>query len=117
MSGYGVKRHEQIGAQFLEDLGFPDKIVQLVKSHVDAKRYLTYKNTEYYQKLSDASKKTLEFQGGPMSEKEAQDFENDSLFSLKLFVRFCNEKAKEVNIQVPGLETYRDLCIKSLSRN
>lgn len=117
MSGYGVKRHEQIGANFLTELGFSEKIVQLVKSHVDAKRYLICRNPDYYQKLSDASKKTLQFQGGPMNEQEAQDFENDPLFQLKLFVRSWDEKAKEVNINVPGLESYRDLCIKSLIKN
>lgn len=116
MAGYGVKEHEKIGAKFLEELSFPDKIVQLVKSHVDAKRYLTFKNPEYFEKLSDASKRTLQFQGGPMLAKEAQDFENDPLFRLKIFVRSCDEKAKLPNFQAPDLESYRNMCIKSLEK-
>src|SRR5687767_11699836 len=64
MNGYGVKDHEEIGADFLKQKGFSKKVVRLVESHVEAKRYLTYKDPDYYDQLSEASKKTLEYQGG-----------------------------------------------------
>ena len=52
MDGFGIKDHEEIGAEFLRQKGFSKKIVRLVESHVEAKRYLTYKYPEYYEQLS-----------------------------------------------------------------
>ena len=69
MDGYGIKRHEKVGADYLRSKGFPERIAKLVESHVQAKRFLTYKYPEYYNSLSDASKKTLEFQGGRMEKR------------------------------------------------
>ena len=84
MDGYGVKRHEKVGADYLRSKGFPERIAKLVESHVQAKRFLTYKYPEYYNSLSDASKKTLEFQGGRMEKEEADAFEADSLFETSI---------------------------------
>src|SRR5258708_32702064 len=72
MDGFGIIDHEEIGAEFLGEKGFSRKIVRLVESHVEAKRYLTFKDPAYYARLSEASKKTLEFQGGPMNQAEAE---------------------------------------------
>ena len=67
MGGYGIKSHEKIGGDFLRDLGFPERIAKLVENHVQAKRYLTFKYPEYFEKLSKASLQTLSYQGGPMN--------------------------------------------------
>ena len=48
------------------------RVAQLVLGHVQAKRYLCHANEHYYQKLSEASKKTLTFQGGVMTKEEAE---------------------------------------------
>src|SRR5580692_2814955 len=40
MDGFGIKDHEEIGAEFLKSRGFSKKVVRLVESHVEAKRYL-----------------------------------------------------------------------------
>src|ERR1700761_7508785 len=68
--------HETLGATYLAALGFPEKVTKLVEAHVAAKRYLCAVDPEYHGKLSDASKKSLEFQGGPMKGKEKEDFED-----------------------------------------
>ncbi len=39
----GVKTHEKIGEEFLEELGFPKSVTDFVKGHVQAKRYLVFK--------------------------------------------------------------------------
>src|ERR1700733_10418230 len=83
MDGFGIKDHEELGAAFLQQKGFSKKVVRLVESHVEAKRYLTVKDPAYYGQLSEASKKTLEYQGGPMTEEEAEAFEK-TLFSVSL---------------------------------
>ena len=62
MAGLGVLYHEKIGAAYLQKYGFSARVTDLVELHVQAKRYLCWKNPVYYQKLSPASKGTLEFQ-------------------------------------------------------
>lgn len=74
MDGFGIKNHEEKDALFLSKNGFSKKVTRLVESHVEAKRYLTYKYPEYYEQLSYASKKTLEYQGGRMEKEDAEEF-------------------------------------------
>lgn len=100
MNGYGTLRHEQIGADFLRKKGFPEQVALLVEYHVEAKRYLTHKFPRYYDDLSEASKKTLEFQGGKMTAQEAISFEKDPLFETSIQMRKWDEKAKETNIPI-----------------
>ena len=114
MDGYGIVDHEKIGAIYLSEKGFSKRITKLVASHVDAKRYLTFKNHAYHEKLSEASRKTLTFQGGKMSPEEAAQFENDELFTLYLTLRNWDEMAKEENIPLPPLEHFRQLIIHHL---
>lgn len=43
----GAANHETLGEKFLLDLGLPETVCKLVRGHVDAKRYLVYKNEDY----------------------------------------------------------------------
>jgi phosphonate degradation associated HDIG domain protein len=109
MGIYGVKDHEALGAEFLTERGFSKKLTRLVSSHVVAKRYLTLRESGYYDKLSEASKKTLEFQGGPLTDAEADLMEQDILFSEIIQMRRWDEEAKLEHHPIPSLDTYRDL--------
>jgi phosphonate degradation associated HDIG domain protein len=104
MGGFGVKSHEKIGADYLRKKGFSERIARLVENHVQAKRYLTFKNPDYYNALSEASKKTLEFQGGMMTASEAKTFEMDPLFETSIRMRTWDELAKETNVAVIDLD-------------
>lgn len=112
MGGYGMIRHEKVGANYLKRKGFPEKITKLVEYHVEAKRYLCFKYPEYFEKLSPASKATLEFQGGMMTASEAEKFENNELFSLSIKMREWDEKAKEENVPLIDLEILKMMCRK-----
>ena len=114
MGGYGTKRHEQIGAEYLRALGFSEKIAKLVENHVQAKRYLTFRYPEYYEKLSEASRQTLVYQGGPMNSQEAEYFENDPLFTASLRMRIWDEEAKLESIPLPNLSHYREMAARVL---
>jgi 2-amino-1-hydroxyethylphosphonate dioxygenase (glycine-forming) len=114
MGGFGVRSHEKIGADFLRERGFPEKVAKLVENHVQAKRYLTYKYPEYFNNLSAASKKTLEFQGGKMEDHEALLFEKDPLFDISIFMRKWDELAKEMNTPVIDLQILKDKARKIL---
>lgn len=104
MDGYGVMDHEKVGADWLLGLGMGERMCKLIASHVNAKRYLTWKYPSYYEQLSDASKKTLEYQGGRMEEAEAKAFEADPLFDLYIRMRTWDEAAKIEGKPLPELE-------------
>jgi 2-amino-1-hydroxyethylphosphonate dioxygenase (glycine-forming) len=114
MNSYGIRDHEAIGASFLEDRGFSFRITRLVASHVAAKRYLTLREPGYYNKLSEASKRTLEFQGGPMSEEEADLLEEDPLFREIIQMRRWDEAAKLENQPIPSLDVFKELIFQHL---
>ncbi len=115
MGSYGTKSHEEIGANYLRELGFSERIAQLVENHVKAKRYLTWRYPEYYNQLSEASKKTLLFQGGIMTEQEGLEFEKDPLFEASVLLRKWDETAKIVGVPIIDLEIIRQKCVKALA--
>ena len=82
MNGLGVIEHGKVAGDYLRKLGMYEKVCILVENHVTAKRYLVSKNDDYYEKLSDASKKTLEYQGGRMSSKEMRIFEEMKILEI-----------------------------------
>ena len=118
MGIYGKLAHDQLGKAYLIANGFPEKMGMLVASHVDAKRYLTYSNPEYYNLLSDASKKTLEYQGGPMTAEEAATYEKDPLIASYIKIRYWDDLAKETDIPVnpADVETFRAMALRYLLR-
>ena len=116
MDGYGVVDHEKLGRAFLEQKGFSPKVLTLVESHVQAKRFLTFKYPDYFSKLSEASKKTLEMQGGVMGEKEAKAFEADEFHEIYIKLREWDDRAKEINSPLPSLEVYKERALNHLLR-
>lgn len=58
----GRLSHEILGEHYLRTLGFSDKVAALVGAHVMAKRYLTATDKDYYEDLSETSKRTLNYQ-------------------------------------------------------
>jgi len=111
----GVINHDDVGAEYLLKHGFPRRIAELVRGHVDAKRYLTASNPSYAAKLSEASTATLALQGGPMSREEAAAFQGDALFAEKLRLRSWDEQAKRRGWQVAPLESYREPLLNILN--
>lgn len=114
MEGFGVVNHEKLAGDYIREKGFSEKIARLAESHVDAKRYLTYKFPEYYNKLSAASKATLHKQGGAMNEMEAEIFETDHLCQLYIKIREWDDQAKIKNMPLPDLSKYKQMAIQHL---
>ena len=109
MGGYGRKSHELIGADFLKHLGFNDKIIYLVESHVLTKRYLVAADNDYMNKLSNASKVTLKYQGGPMTIKEQKEFELHKWFKDALKLRSYDDCGKNIGKKIKSLDYF--LCM------
>lgn len=95
MGSFGVVNHEGIGAAYLRERGFSERICAVVANHVAAKRYLVATDEMYAAKLSTASRETLKWQGGPMTEKEVKAFKKHSHFEDIINVRLWDEKAKD----------------------
>ncbi|GAB2559401.1 HD domain-containing protein [Spirosoma aerophilum] len=116
MDGYGTVDHERLGADYLREQGFSEKVAQLIENHVNAKRYLVYKNPDYFARLSEASLKTLEFQGGPMTAIEAAAFETNPYFKGILLMRTWDEQAKIPGLPTPGIDYYMSIVERNANR-
>jgi predicted HD phosphohydrolase len=106
--------HERLGADYLLERGFSERVANLVQGHVIAKRYLTYKYPEYYNRLSDASKATLEFQGGVMTAAEAAEFELNQDAELIIRLRYWDDMAKEMYVPVNNLDHLKAIALAHL---
>ena len=69
----------------------------------------------YYENLSDASKKTLEYQGGKMNEAEINEFEKDIDMIYILGVRYHDDNGKKIKVKnLPTIESFIPLIEKYL---
>ena len=116
MAGLGVLDHERLGAEYLSQRGFSSKITQLVELHVQAKRYLCHQNPKYYRNLSEASKGTLHFQGGVMTDQEASEFRAHPLFVEVLRLRTWDEQAKVPNGEQLSLDDMQDRALQHITK-
>ena len=107
MGDCGAVAHEAIGGAWAAKLGFPARTADLIRRHVQAKRYLCHVDPSYEGRLSSASRTTLGHQGGPMSAAEADAFSRDPLRDTILEMRRWDEAAKDPHADVPPLEAYR----------
>ena len=114
MNGLGVIEHGKIGADFLRQLNMSENICRLVEYHVLAKKYLVSKYEDYYNKLSDASKQTLEYQGGKMTLLEMKQFEQMNDYNNILKIRNYDDIGKNTDSIIPNIETFTDLLLNYL---
>ncbi|HEV7347064.1 phosphonate degradation HD-domain oxygenase [Telluribacter sp.] len=117
MEGYGRRDHEGVAADWLRERGFSERVGVLIENHVNAKRYLTWKQPEYLAALSHASMQTLSFQGGPMQIEEAEAFEQNPDFDLIIRMRRWDEAAKMQDYPTPDLNHYLDMIRKYLNND
>ncbi len=108
--------HEVLGADWLQQGGFPAEVTEPIRLHVPAKRYLCLAEPGYFAALSPTSVTTLRLQGGPMSPAEARRFEALPHFLAAVRLRRWDEAAKVPGWQVPALDSYREIVSSCLSR-
>lgn len=108
-------RHENAGAAWLAR-HFGPAVVDPVRLHVAAKRYLCATDPAYRSRLSPASEKSLMLQGGPMTADEIGAFEAEPHFRDAVALRHWDDQAKVVGQAVPPIERYRDDLAAALSR-
>lgn len=97
--------HDEAGAKVLEHF-FPPIVSECVRLHVAAKRFLCATDPSYYGKLSEASKHTLQLQGGPMSPDEVAAFRNNLYHAEAVRVRMWDEGGKTPEMRTPAFRHY-----------
>jgi len=81
-------------------------VLEPIKLHVDAKRYLCATRQGYYDALSPDSKRSLTLQGGIYSPQEAGAFIAKPHAADAVSVRLWDDLAKVANAPTPPLAHY-----------
>jgi phosphonate degradation associated HDIG domain protein len=97
--------HEQLAGRWLARW-FGPEVVEPVRMHVDAKRYLCAVEPGYRETLSPPSLVSLALQGGPMTSSEVQAFRNSPHAAAAVALRRWDDAAKDPTLQVAGVDEY-----------
>jgi phosphonate degradation associated HDIG domain protein len=100
--------HDEGGASVLEG-HFPTLVVEAVRLHVAAKRYLCATDASYYDRLSTASKHSLALQGGPLDVAGITEFEALPFHREAVQVRLWDDGGKVVGLSIPSFADLRPL--------
>ena len=97
--------HDEAGARVLEGF-FPPVVIECVRLHVAAKRYLCAAEPDYFARLSPDSVRSLSLQDGPMSPEEMAAFRVQPHAEAAVQLRRFNESAKVRNLPTPPVEHF-----------
>jgi phosphonate degradation associated HDIG domain protein len=98
-------RHEHRAIPFLKLL-FGPAVTEPIRLHVDAKRYLCAVDTDYWESLSLASRRSLELQGSTFSITEAEKFIQQPFARDAVQLRIWDDRAKVPSQETPDLEHF-----------
>ena len=99
--------HQYFALPFLRGL-FPQAMLDPIKLHVDAKRYLCRANPGYHARLSDDSKRSLLLQGGVFDAALAAAFIAQSGARDAVLLRQWDDLAKQADLETPTLAHFLD---------
>lgn len=101
-------RHEELAVHLLA-AHLPAAVMEPIRMHVAAKRYLCFAEPAYRESLSPSSEVSLQLQGGPMTEEEAASFMALPFARDAVTLRRWDDEAKIPELKVPAVETYLPL--------
>jgi [1-hydroxy-2-(trimethylamino)ethyl]phosphonate dioxygenase len=102
------RRHEVSGSRWLATC-FGPAVCEPVRLHVPAKRYLCATDSTFMARLSSASIRTLELQGGPMSGAEIDTFRAEPFHQDAVRLRRWDDEGKMAGLRTSGFLHYREL--------
>ena len=82
---------------------FDNPVLDPIRLHVDAKRYLCAVRPHYYDALSDDSKRSLMLQGGTFTPAKAQAFISQPGAEDAVRLRLWDDAAKTPGVETPSL--------------
>lgn len=107
--------HQQRVLPFLRGL-LPDEVIEPIRLHVEAKRYLCFTQAPYLAALSEASRLSLVLQGGVMDALAAQRFASEPHAERAVALRRHDDAAKVVGSVVPPFAYYLSRLIAQSER-
>ncbi|MEM8862453.1 MAG: HD domain-containing protein [Chloroflexota bacterium] len=105
--------HEELGAEALNEYFVPE-VIEPMRLHVAAKRYLVATDEEYVKNVSPASMLSLKVQGGPFDEAGIKEFEANPYYKRAIQLRLYDEAGKIPEMETPDYEHYRPFLEKAL---
>ena len=97
--------HQYRALPFLRGL-FGNAVIDPVRLHVDAKRYLCAARAGYFAALSDDSKRSLALQGGIFNEGQAEAFLSQPGAAEAVRLRVWDDLAKTPGLATPPLSHF-----------
>jgi phosphonate degradation associated HDIG domain protein len=94
--------HQFFALPFLRG-AFSDRVLEAIKLHVDAKRYLCQSRPEYFERLSDDSRRSLTLQGGVFDASQAAAFIALPSARDAVRLRLWDDLAKQDSLRTPTL--------------
>ena len=111
---WGLPTHAEVGARALQPLLAP-AVVEPIRLHVDAKRWLVATDETYEAQLSEASVASLAEQGGPFDDAEAAAFDAVPGAARGVALRRWDDDGKVVGLAIPDLESHRERIAAALA--
>jgi phosphonate degradation associated HDIG domain protein len=105
--------HQYRALPFLRG-SFGSGVLDPIRLHVDAKRYLCAVRPEYYDSLSEDSKRSLALQGGIFDDPQAEAFIGQPGAAQAVQVLLWDDLAKADNLPTPPLAHYLDRARRCL---
>lgn len=100
--------HQYIALPFLRR-AFGPEVLEPIRLHVDAKRYLCAVDRAYFDALSPGSRRSLALQGGPFDAAQASAFIQRPYANDAVALRRWDDRAKQPGAAVPPFAAYRAL--------
>lgn len=94
--------HQFFALPFLRGV-FPESVLEPIRLHVDAKRYLCRAESGYWDTLTQASRHSLDLQGGVYSSDEAEAFIRQPYAYEAVLLRRWDDLAKTPGKETPGI--------------
>lgn len=106
--------HQYFALPFLRGL-FSDAVLEPIRLHVDAKRYLCATNASYKEALSADSQRSLALQGGVFSADDSAAFIARAYARDAIRLRLWDDAAKVEGMDTPTLTYFADVmrqCVR-----
>ncbi|WP_322106300.1 phosphonate degradation HD-domain oxygenase [Paraburkholderia sp. J41] len=108
--------HQYYALPFLRPI-LPDSVLEPIRLHVDAKRYLCATDAGYFDRLSADSVRSLELQGGIFDADQARDFAARPYADDAVRLRRWDDLAKVAGKPTPDLAHYLELVERVMQRH